>query len=227
MGDVGTEPASAVLPADGCRPETTGAGTLEVGRICRSSGTGDGARAGRESIVNHEDEMQEEFRSIREMAGKRELGNLTYAAEEARAQWRWSWFDNLLRDFRYALRVLAKQPSFTAVAVLSLGLGISANAAIFSLMDRVLWKQLPVREPERLVNFQNSAGTYFGWQEYQAKAKEMFEGVIGTTGSMERPISTGGDAEPGRVDLVTGNYFDVLGAAPLIGRTITLEDDNR
>src|SRR5687767_12496672 len=101
-----------------------------------------------------EAEMQEELRSIQEMAGARELGNLTYAAEEARGQWRWTWLDNFLRDVRYAVRVLARQPSFTAVAVLSLGLGIGANAAIFSLMDRVLWRQLPVREPERLVSIQ-------------------------------------------------------------------------
>src|SRR2546426_10279511 len=90
-----------------------------------------------------EQDMQDELQSLQQIAERHELGNLTYAAEEARGMWRWTWLDNLWRDVRYALRVLARQPSFTAVAVLSLGLGIGANAAIFSLIDRVLWRQLP------------------------------------------------------------------------------------
>src|SRR5262244_867241 len=101
-----------------------------------------------------EDDMQEELRSIREMAGRAELGNFTRAAEEGHAQWRWAWLDHLWGDLRYALRVLARQLGYTAVAVISLGLGIGANAAIFSLVDRVVWRQLPVREPERLVTIQ-------------------------------------------------------------------------
>jgi len=100
-----------------------------------------------------ESDMQEELQSLREIAGPRELGNLTYASEAARGVWRWTWLDDIWRDVRHAFRVLARQPGFTAVAVLSLGLGIGANVAIFSLIDRVLWRQLPVREPERLVSF--------------------------------------------------------------------------
>ena len=65
-----------------------------------------------------EREMQEELRSIGQFAGPAELGNLTFAAEEARGVWRWIWLDNLWRDLRYAARVLARQPSFTAVTVL-------------------------------------------------------------------------------------------------------------
>ena len=104
-----------------------------------------------EFLRRGERDMQEELSSLQEMADGPELGNLTYAAEEARAMWRWTWLDNLWRDVRYAVRVLTRQPAFTAVTVLSLGLGIGANAAIYSLIDRVLWRQLPVHEPERLV----------------------------------------------------------------------------
>src|SRR5207249_3442797 len=166
-------------------------------------------------------------RSLREMADPRELGNLTYAAEEARGVWRWAWLDNLWRDVRYAFRVLARQPSFTAVAVLSLGLGIGANTAIFSLIDRVLWRQLPVREPERLVNFVGASGSYFALEQYQARSQEMLEGVLGTTGDMERDLSTSGQAQAGHVELVSGNYFDLLGVMLWMGRPIMPEDDRR
>ena len=88
--------------------------------------------------------MQEELAALEEIAGRRELGNLTLAAENARAVWGWEWLQSLVRDARYAVRVLARQPSFAVVAVLSLGLGIGANAAIYSLMDTLLWRQLPV-----------------------------------------------------------------------------------
>ena len=72
--------------------------------------------------------MQEELAALEEIAGRRELGNLTLAAENARAVWGWEWLQSLVRDARYAVRVLARQPSFAVVAVLSLGLGIGANA---------------------------------------------------------------------------------------------------
>ena len=100
-----------------------------------------------------EREMQEELAALEAIAGRRELGNLTLAAESARAVWGWEWLQSLVRDARYALRVLARQPSFAVVAVVSLGLGIGANAAIYSLMDTLLWRQLPVSEPERLVRY--------------------------------------------------------------------------
>ena len=173
-----------------------------------------------------EAEMQEELLSLAALAGPRELGNLTHAAEAARAEWRFVWLDNLWGDLRYALRVLARQPSFTAVAVLSLGLGIGANAAIFTLVDRVLWRQLPVREPERLVIIEGS-GSYFAWQQFNAKGKDAFEGVLATTGVEERIIGTGVEGRTGGVELVTGNYFPILGTPPLIGRTILPDDDDR
>ena len=177
-------------------------------------------------LRNGEAEMQEELRSLQEMADGPELGNLTYAAEEARAMWRWTWLDNLWRDMRYAVRVLSRQRGFTAVTVLSLGLGIGANAAIYSLIDRVLWRQLPVREPERLFGIEY-AGSYFAFQQYVEKSREMFEGVLATSGTEERQINTGGEDQRGRVELVSGNYFQLLGTLPAIGRTIAPEDDIR
>jgi hypothetical protein len=116
-----------------------------------------------------EREMQAELAALESIAGRRELGNLTLAAENARAVWGWSWLEGLLRDARYAVRVLARQPSFTVVAVLSLGLGIGANAAIFSLIDTLLWRQLPVREPERLVRLGDGSFSHFAFTQYAAK----------------------------------------------------------
>lgn len=173
-----------------------------------------------------EREMQEELRSIREMADGAELGNLTYAAEEARSMWRFNWLDELLRDARYTLRLIARQPGYAAVAVLSLGLGIGANAAIYGLIDRLLWRQLPVREPGRLVRLENSR-SYFTLQQFASKSGEMFEGVIGTTGTMERELSTGAEGRPGHVEMVSGNFFQVLGVPAAIGRTLAPEDDIR
>src|SRR4051812_47247547 len=80
-----------------------------------------------------------------------EMGGIEQVREDVRETWIWRWLDDGLRDARYAARSLARSPGFTATAVLSLAIGIGASAAIFSLLDQVLFRLLPVREPERLV----------------------------------------------------------------------------
>src|SRR6267143_1635505 len=98
-----------------------------------------------------ERDMREELESLAAIAEPRELGNLTRAAEEARAVWSWAWLDQLYRDVQYALRTMRHSPGFTATAVLSLALGIGANTAIFSLIDALMLRWLPVRDPQGLV----------------------------------------------------------------------------
>ncbi len=98
-----------------------------------------------------ERDMQDELRSIAEMAGPGELGNLTLAAEDARAQWGWTRLEQTAQDVRYAVRTLAKAPGFTVAAVLSLAIGIGANTALFTIIDTVMWKLLPVGDPEHLL----------------------------------------------------------------------------
>jgi predicted permease len=84
-------------------------------------------------------------------AARRELGNAGLIKEVTRDQWGWRWLEDLVQDLRYAARVLHGSPGFTCVAVLSLALGIGANTAIFTLLDAVMLKMLPVRNPQELV----------------------------------------------------------------------------
>ena len=173
-----------------------------------------------------EREMQEELAALEAIAGRRELGILRWrrrarvpcgAGSGCRA-----WCGTL----RYALRVLARQPSFAVVAVVSLGLGIGANAAIYSLMDTLLWRQLPVSEPERLVRYPTDSYSYPVFREYAAKSQEYLESVIATTGILSRDLDAGSGPERGRVEMVSGSYFPGLGVAPLFGRMLTPEDDS-
>ncbi|MCL4401296.1 MAG: ABC transporter permease [Acidobacteria bacterium] len=167
------------------------------------------------------------MKALAEIAGRRELGNLTLAAENARAVWGWTWLESLLADIRFAIRTLRRQPSFTAVAVLSLALGIGANAAIFSLMDAVLWRDLPVREPERLVMFGRNPWSYFSYTRFAENTGGVMESVIAASYAEVRRLDTGGGPERGTVQLVSGNYFRSLGVDAQFGRVITPPDDRR
>jgi predicted permease len=144
----------------------------------------------------------------------------------------WTWLEQLGQDVRYALRTLRKSPGFTVVAVLSLGLGIGANTAIFGLIYSVLLAKLPLPHAEQLVLFQRvadraSQGPQASYGEYVA-----LRGIPGLSGtgasfSMDAvPIEVGDARDEARVDLVDGSYFGVVGVRPVRGRTLT-EDDQR
>src|SRR5258708_4417128 len=85
------------------------------------------------------------------LAARRELGNPTLVQEDTRAAWTWTFWEQLVQDIRYGLRTIAGNKTFSAMAILSLALGIGANTAIFSFMDSILLRSLPVPDPQSLV----------------------------------------------------------------------------
>lgn len=132
--------------------------------------------------------------------------------------------DTLFQDFRFGLRMLRRSPVFAAVAVFSLALGIGANTAIFSLINAVILRSLPViSEPDRLVWFRAPL-SYPNFEEYRDK-NDVFSGMLASGGGTE--FSLGGDGEPTLVkgELVTAGYFSTLGVNPDLGRTFLPEED--
>ena len=148
-------------------------------------------------------------------------------------------FGDFLRDARHGVRLLARSPLFAIVAVLSLGIGTGANVAMFSVVDALLFKKLPIPRPDGLVHlvavdetFRGDNVPYAVFDELRASATsfESFAGIWPierSNLSVDRP-----DADPGsiaitRVGLTTGRYFETLGIAPIIGRTLTDADADR
>src|SRR6202049_4130936 len=143
-------------------------------------------------------------------------------------------------DLRYALRGLRKSPMFTIVALLSLGLGIGANTAIFSLMDQALLRSLAVKHPEQMVLFSAKgprngmintsygdvyAFSYPMYRDFRDQ-NPVFSGVLARF-PISFSMSWHDQTERIYGDLVSGNYFDVLGVHAAIGRTFTPEDDRK
>jgi len=144
------------------------------------------------------------------------------------------WLDTILRDLKYTFRMLARTPGFTAVAVLTLALGIGANTAIFTLLDQVLLRLLPVKDPQQLVLL-TMRGRHYGnnwggnaishpmfrdFRDHNDVFSDMFC-RFPTSAS----LSIGQQAERVSVELVSGTYFSTLGIVPAIGRILSPEDD--
>jgi predicted permease len=140
--------------------------------------------------------------------------------------------DGLLRDVRFAGRLLRQTPVVSAVALLSLALGIGANVAIFSLVNALLVKALPVHEPDRLVQWQFGSSTRPTtfltnpqW-EYIRDHQDVLSGVFATS-STRFNLNAGGELRPAAGIWASARYFDVLGVVPIIGRGFTGDDDRR
>jgi putative ABC transport system permease protein len=138
----------------------------------------------------------------------------------------------LIKDIRFALRGLAKKPAFTAIAVITLALGIGANTAIFSVVNAVLLRPLPIREPDRVMTFWLSAPAkglahmdlnpaIFAYYRNRTRTFE----TLGAFETAEFSLTGGGEPESVPGAIVTFEYFNVLGREPLHGRTFTAQED--
>ena len=142
--------------------------------------------------------------------------------------------DSFWQDVRYAIRGLRASPGFTAVAVLTLALGIGANTAIFSVVNSLLLRALPVAEPQRLVTISGSGTTdrwglsvwsYATWNEIRRHA-QLFDGALAWD-SQRFNLAQGGEAQPVDGLYVSGGFFTTLGVPALLGRTFSPADDVR
>jgi len=162
------------------------------------------------------------------------FGNRTAVRESTRDRNVLVWLETTLQDLRYAARGMRHRPGFTAAAVLSLALGIGANTAIFTLLDQVLLRQLPVRHPEELVQLKRSGAVYgdtYGDDTYSypmyrdfRDRNQVFSGMLGQF-PVTLSVAFGSHTERVEGELVSGNYFDVLGVGAALGRTLVPQDD--
>lgn len=140
--------------------------------------------------------------------------------------------DLLRHDVRYALRRLRRSPGFTAVAVLTLALGIGGNTAMFTLVDGILLEDLPVRSPDELVEIYTSddsgypyvTSSYPDYLDLREATTDVFTGVTASQMNFAAVDDRDGGTAPAMVEMVSGNYFDVLGVPPAVGRDFAPEE---
>jgi predicted permease len=151
-----------------------------------------------------------------------QFGGLAQVKEECRQARGVSLIETSIQDVRHAFRTWGRSPSFATVAVLSLALGIGANTAIFSLMNAVLLRMLPVEKPEELERI----GGHLSYPMFRdlRQRNQVFSGLLARQAAPVSLVSTG-HTERGVAELVSGNYFSVLGVQPILGRAFTDADD--
>ncbi|HKD49974.1 MAG TPA: ABC transporter permease [Candidatus Acidoferrum sp.] len=164
-------------------------------------------------------------------AAMRAFGNPTLFMEEARDTWGWTWLEQIAQDFRYGLRSLRKGPGFSAVAILSLALGIMATAAMYSVIYGVVLNPFPYRDVDSLMSVKvwspDSSRWRFNYTVDQfleiAERNSIFQGTIASTVS---DVVWTSEGEPKRLrgNVCTMNTFEVMGVPPLLGRTPVAAD---
>ncbi len=155
-----------------------------------------------------------------------EFGGIEQVKEQCRDARGTRWVDELVQDVRYGMRLLRRSPAFTFVALVSLALGIGANSAIFTLVDRVLLKPLPVREPDRLVLLHGGSWTNPVWEQIRDRQAQFSAGALAWLDD-RIDLSQGGTTEFVEGVWASGGFFDVLGVSAVLGRTFTSVDDRR
>jgi predicted permease len=178
-----------------------------------------------------------------------EVGNVTRLREESRSIWGFPSIDSLVQDLRYGVRQMRRAPGFVAVAVLSLAIGIGASAAVFSLADALLFRKLPVTDPDSLVALKWASGPVYPFSSLNGNGQQNADGLASTSfalagfqamqaagqGTVDLfgfadlysvNIAIDGRAEMTSAHAISGNYFDVLGVPPSAGRPLA-DGDNR
>ncbi|HEY7789414.1 MAG TPA: ABC transporter permease [Vicinamibacterales bacterium] len=171
-------------------------------------------------------------------AARRKLGNATRIREEIYAMNTIGWLETLWQDLRYGARLLRLNPGFATVAILSLALGVGANAAIFQLIDTVRLRTLPVSHPEQLVEIQigstHRTGSFTGRRpmltypllEAIRRDQQAFSGLA-VWSAAQFDLSQGGEAQNVQALYVNGDFFPTLGVEPIAGRLFVPSDDVR
>jgi predicted permease len=160
---------------------------------------------------------------------KRDFGNLALIQESTRESWGWSGLQIFFQDTRYGLRALRRNPGFALTAVLSLALGIGANTTIFSLLDAVLLRSLPVKNSEQLVVFAHrgekepSTGSNYPLFETLRQQSKSFTDMLAFW-PIEFRLRSGTESEMTEGQYVTANYFSLLGVQPIAGRAFSESD---
>src|SRR5262245_21966849 len=195
-----------------------------------------------------EREMHDELESLRAIAGARELGNVVQVAERAREEWTWTPLERVRQDVHYAWRTFRRRKAFTLVAALTLAIGIGANVAVFSQVNAVFFKTLPVENPQQLHvlswtsarrAFARGAFMNASWVARLAAGETIPTFSYAVYLSMRDRITrfsdlacwsagaTGALTEwgPVTVESVSGNYFRTVGVTPVVGRSIEPSDD--
>jgi predicted permease len=179
-----------------------------------------------EKEIQHHLQMAEQVRQERganardaAAGARREFGNVGLVKEVTRDSWGWRWLGDLVADLRYGVRMLRKNPGFAATAIVMLAMGIGANTAIFSVVNALLLRPLPVDRPEELTFLENAhygPGQSFPNYKDLRERNQSFAGLMGyRVAPMELELGTGAARIWGY--LATGNYFDVLGVKPALG----------
>jgi predicted permease len=176
------------------------------------------------------------------------VGNVTRLKEEARAMWGFPALDTVIQDLQYGARLFRRSPAFTAVAVLSLAIGIGSSSAVFSLADTVLMRKLAVRDPDALVALRWASGPIFPFSSLNGNSHQDSNGLGSTSFSLAAyrgmrqaaqssvdlfgfadlyrvTASAGGRAEMASAHAVSDNYFTVVGVPPAAGRSLGAADD--
>src|SRR3984885_973798 len=162
-------------------------------------------------------------------AARRAFGNTTLIREQTRANWSWVWIDSFIHDLKYGFRGMRRNQGSTVFAILIVGLGIGGASTVFSVVNALLLRPLPFRDPSQLVwisngeNYSTQAEHYIDLREQNHSFSDL-AGWAGTYNSGNQELTGAGEPERLTSVPVTGNFFTLLGVEPAIGRSFTKEE---